>query len=193
MTSVSPLGKQEARAAATAIGGTPSVVRYYDEDESHHIDIMRCSGAPHSGWDTYSTLGLSDYQNLLDGRHVPVELAAVGRARDEALANALATAAFNVLKEGWLAAPGVVFPNLMADYGLSASLPHVVWMPPTPWPPLAALPVGDGIVHWLLAVPLAETEVAVLHSRGYEYFESTIADDVAYYDLERTPRHGGRG
>lgn len=181
-------GKQLARAAATAFGGTPSVVRYYDSDESHHIDILRCSGAPQQGYETFSTLGLSDYVNHLDGQQVAVELVVVGRTEDEALPKALSTAAFNVMKDGWLAAPGVVFPDLLATYDLSATLPHVVWMPPTPWPSLASLSVEGEPVHWLLALPLAENERQALNEHGYDHFQSTVAENLDYFDLTRTPR-----
>jgi antitoxin YqcF len=176
--SVPETARAAARAAAAAFGGTPRVVRYWDEPEEHDVGILIAEGS-------YSTVTLHGYENRMDGVDIRVELAAVAPA--EAMANVLATAAFNVLKDGWLAAPGVVFPDLIAEYGLSETLRNVLWMPPAPWDALHAVDLGEGITaHWLLAVPISEPERQFLHREGYEAMDALLAG-VEYWNLDREP------
>ena len=132
---------------------------------------------------------LHEYENRMDDQDVRVELSAIVESRVEAMANVLATAAFNVIKDGWLAAPGVVFPNLIAEYGLTDTLPHVLWVPPTPWDTLHAIDLADGMTaHWLLAIPISEPERALLARDGYERFAALLVQrDTAYWSLAREP------
>lgn len=46
----------------------------------------------------------------------------------------------------------------------------------------------DLTAHWLLAVPIAESERRLLLSEGYDALEELFEErDVAYYDLNRRP------
>ena len=77
-----------------------------------------CLDRPTAGFATYSTIGLHEAPNLLDGKDIRVEVAGVADTAVVEFANLLATAAFYVIKDSWLCAPGVVFPGLVSDYGL---------------------------------------------------------------------------
>ena len=178
-----------ARAAAAAFGGSAKVHKFYDRDESHEIAILTCTDAPQPAFSTYSTIGAHRAPNRLENENIPVELAGVASAAVTEFPNMLATAAFQVIKEGWLAAPGVVFPGLVSDYALSDTLEHVMWTPPFPWPDLHRVTVSDKLnVHWLLAVPIAESERRLLANEGYPALERLLEqNDTAYYDLDRDP------
>jgi hypothetical protein len=99
----------------------------------------------------------------------------------------LATSAFNVIKDGWLAAPGVVFPGLLKEYGLSETLEHVLWVEPFAYEQLSDVDLGEGIhAHWLLAVPISEEERRFLVAEGYDALEKRFADaELEYFNLER--------
>ena len=99
----------------------------------------------------------------------------------------LASAAFCVLKDGWLAAPGVVFPGLVAEYLPTTTTPHLMWGEPQPWPDLAAAPVdGLGDLHWLLAVPISDAEKEYLEARGYDALDEKLgAAQAEFFDLWR--------
>jgi hypothetical protein len=187
MSSVTEASRAIARVAAVAFGGRPEVNRYYDEAETHCIDIMSSAHRPTGGLTTYSTLGLHMTPNLLEAQDVRVELAGVAPTSSSEFANALATAAFFVVKDHWLCAPGVVFPALLQDYGLSSTLPHVMWVTPFPWEELAAVDIGRSLtVHWLLAVPISEAERQLLVDRGYRVLEEEFAArEIEYFDLDR--------
>ena len=176
-----------AQAAAQTFGGTASVYRFYDKDESHSVGILSCTDAPQEGFSTYSTIGVHEATNMLEGTDVRVELAGVTPTEADGFANLLATAAFQVSKEGWLAAPGVVFPNLFREYGLSDTLEHILWVEPFPWESLGSVEASHELtVHWLLGIPLADTEREYLEQEGYFGLESLFEQhDLAYYDLHR--------
>ncbi|WP_338597470.1 suppressor of fused domain protein [Saccharopolyspora sp. SCSIO 74807] len=176
-----------AQTAAQVFGGTASVHRFYDEDESHSVGILSCNDAPQKGFRTYSTIGVHEATNMLDNADVRVELAGVSPTSADGFANMLATAAFQVSKEGWLAAPGVVFPNLVREYGLSDALKHILWVEPFPWENLGSVEASRELtVHWLLGIPIADTEREYLQRDGYFALESLFEQhDLAYYDLDR--------
>lgn len=182
-------GLAVARAVRDAFGGTGSVNRYYDEDESHHVDVLTALGAPVAGYRAMSTLGLFTAPNPLDGRDVPIELAAVGAAREERWENLLASTAFFVAKDRWFAGPGVVFPGVAQLAGLSVSMPHAVLMPPAPWPSLGSVRVTDELsVHWLLVFPISDGERRLIEDGGFFAFEEALERaNVSYWDLDRHP------
>lgn len=187
MSTVSTTAKQVYRAAVDAFGGEPKVNRRYDEDESHSVDVLRCADRPVPGLAVYSTLTLHDSPNHLDEEDVRVELMGVAPADVEDYPNLLATAAFNVIKDGWLAAPGVVFPDLLTMYELSSTLRHVLWVEPFPYEQFSTVKIDGGPdVHWLLGVPISEEERRFLLDHGYEALEQRFVDaDLDYWDLTR--------
>jgi hypothetical protein len=176
-----------ARTAATAFGGTARVARYHDADASHAVDLLACSDGDADGLTSYSTVTLHMAENRLDGQDIRIELAAVAPTAAERFANALATAALNVMKDGWLAAPGVVFPGLLAADGVTHDLPHVLWVEPVTWPQLGTVEVPDGpAVHWLQAIPISESERRFLAAEGFFAIERRLEEQrVAFWDLSR--------
>jgi hypothetical protein len=110
---------------------------------------------------------LHQSENRIEDRDIRAELAATVDCRHETIANVQATAAFNVMNDGWLAAPGVVFPGLIAEYRLSDELAHVLWTPPAPWETLHPVDIDEGVTaHWLLAIPISESERELLVREG---------------------------
>jgi hypothetical protein len=189
MKPVSADDRALARAAAGAFGGVPRVTRYYDESEQTAIDILMCADRPTEGFATYSTLGLHHAPNVLEGDDIRVELAGVCTTEDSFFGNLLAEAAFDVIKDLWLCAPGVVFPDVVRHYEVSTPLRHVVWVPPFPWEQLGSVSLGEGHdVHWLLAIPISESERRFLIANGYDAFDEAFSKrEVPYYDLKREP------
>jgi len=183
-------GPLVAKAALGQIGGTPRTRRYADEDESHWIDIAEFVDRPMVGYSAYSTLSLHMTPNMLEGDDVRVEIAGVARSGASGFPQLLSTAAFFVVKDHWLCAPGVVFPGLLQRYcpGLSNTLEHLIFVEPFPWIGLSSVKLPENLtVHWLLAMPIAEAERLYLLEQGYERFEELFqARNVEYYDLDRS-------
>jgi hypothetical protein len=181
------------RAAATAaraeIGGACEANRYYDANESHSVDIVRCAGVPEHGYAVQTTVSLHLNPNRLDDDDIRTELVAVAGREIEHMANALSTAAFYVMKNGWLAAPGVVFPGILTGYPLPTSMEHLLWYPPFPWEGLSAVAISDDLtIHWLLGIPIYESERRYLDEHGFFELEN-LFDEVglSYFDLGRRP------
>lgn len=184
-------GRRIARAAADALGATgrPRMVRMYDEAETTHVDVMMVDDAPSLGLTAFSTMGLHTTINLLDGKDIRVEFVVVAPTGTERVENLIAHAAFQVVKDAWLAAPGGVYPGLVTEYGLSEGLPHLMLTSPFPFANLARVSVEDApTVHWLLAFAIAETERLYLYDHGLDAFEQLLEErDTPYWDLSRAP------
>ncbi len=183
-------GRVVARASAAAFGATerPRVSRFRDEDERRHVDLLICDGSPDDGLTSYSTVTLHETTNLVDGRDVRVEIAAVAPTEFPAFAHVLATAAFNVIKDAWLLAPDVVFPEALADLGTPTSLRHLMFTAPFPFEDLGSVTVADDLtMHWLLAVPISEAERIYALEHGADGLNKLFEErNVVYYDPART-------
>jgi hypothetical protein len=178
-----------ARVALAAFGGTPKVRQYLNETEDRGVDILECVDRPEPGFTCYSTLDLHLAENLLEGQDIRVEFAAVAQSSAAAMAKVLGTSALNVRDDGWLAAPGVVFPGLLTQYELSSTLEHVMWMEPFAYQELSEVDLGDGVsVHWLMAMPISESERRFVVAEGYDALEQRFAEaQVEYWNLAREP------
>ncbi len=187
MTRAPETARAVARIAAAAFGGEPQVHRFWDERKEHWVDLLDVRDRPSSGICTYSTLTLHETPNLLDGTDIRVELAGVAPEDAGEFPNMLATAAFFVIKDRWLCAPGVVFPDLVTEYSLSPTLRHVLWVPPFPWGHLGSIDMADNFaVHWLLAIPISDAERHLLVDQGFDTLEAALAgQEVPYFDLDR--------
>lgn len=171
--------RRVADAAALAFGGPPEVVR------AHGLAMLTCADAPAAGLASHSTLTLHEAPNLVDGVSRPVELAGVVPAAAPGFRDALASAAASVVADGWLAAPGVVYADLLAE--LAPALPHALLVEPFVWPELTRVPLGDGrAVHWLLAVAISEPERRMVRRQGDVALLAHLGRRrVPYWDLAR--------
>lgn len=170
-----------------ALGGSGRTYAHYDEGERHAVAVMEAVGTPNPGSTTYATASLHAFPNLLDGEDIRVELLMTASESPDA-ANMVATAAFCVMKDGWLAAPGVVFPDIVREYIPSTTVPHVMWSEPFSFKGLSPMlvPGLDHEVHPLQAVPIAASEWQFLLENGFFAFtERLAAADAPLHDLHR--------
>jgi hypothetical protein len=125
--------------------------------------------------------------NLMDGTDIRVEIAGVADSEAIDFPNVMAEAAGYVAKDHWLAAPGVVFQELLRRYDLSDTLDHLLMVSPFPWSGLGSVALGDGVTaHWLLGFPISEAERQLLAALGVDVFESRMeTQNVEYWRLDR--------
>lgn len=148
------------------------------------------ASCPEPGLASASTLGLHLVPNPTPGGDIRVELAMVTGEESLGLAaHAVASAAFSVIRSGWQAQPGAVFLDLTRENQPGAVIPHVLWVAPFLWPALGSVDVGSDVqAHWLLGVPLFESERQHLLKVGLDAFEREMEDaDLAYFDVGRPP------
>lgn len=173
---------------STALGGQTEVRAYYDEHERNVVAVVEARGTPSLDSVAFATASLHAYPNHLDERDIRVELLIVAQSDAFEAANIVATSAFCVMKNGWLAAPGVVFPNAVSEYFPRTTVPHVMWVEPFDFEDLSTVGV-DGLehdCHVLQAVPLADSERNFLSVNGFEALEERLSSaGVAHYDFYR--------
>lgn len=189
MTRAPETGRAAARAAAAAFGCKPETIyKYADVDESHHVDILSCKHRPSHGLVSYSTLGVHLVSNLIEGNDVRVELAGVAGESIKDFPNLLSTAAFFVIKDRWKCRPGVVYMDLLKMYRLSETLEHLLWVEPFEWESLSSVDAAGVTIHWLLGVPISDSEDQYLRRNGFEKLERLFIDrEIDYWDLNRQP------
>ena len=178
-----------ATTAAGIFGGTPKVITYYDDDETNSVEILSCTPSPGPGLTSYSTIGMSLFDNEMtyDGKPARVEL--VGAAADAwtVFAEGLSSCAFTLAHDEYQIKPGIVFPGVFAGYGHDVTTPHALIWFPFVWSGDFE-PMADDDVHieWLTAIPITDGE--------YAFFEANDADSlidiferesVDIYDLGR--------
>ena len=185
---VSAIRKRIAKYMAQALGGTPRVDRYYDPGEKNSVDILRCKERPSIGVNAYGTIGLSDSPLMFRGEEYPSRIELVGACASgfEAFANVLATAAFHVAKDGFFCAPGVVFPDVFAEYHPSGAMKHLYFMPPFLWEGLKTLEIDGRTVAWLMAIPISHAESSIAVEEGPVELERRFERaQIDFFDPDR--------
>lgn len=94
MKEVTEIDKKYFRYVSQAIGVNSEVFAYYDENETHSIDILSCDDPTDSEVKFYSTIGLSGYPNPINIKddsvvNIPVELLMAGYKEYEQIPNIL--------------------------------------------------------------------------------------------------------
>jgi hypothetical protein len=170
------------------LGPESATYAYYDESERHVVAVVEAPGVPHPELTTFSTASLHAAPNMLEARDIRVELLIVGGRERPGLANVVATAAFCVTKDGWLAAPGVVFPNAISEYFADATTPHLMWTEPFDFGDLGTVEIPDlsGEVHILQAVPITEAERELVRREGFDVLsDALLSAGAEHFDLQR--------
>jgi hypothetical protein len=172
----------------SVVGESAQVRAYYDEGEKHAVAVVEAPGYPDRALATFTTASLHATPNLLDGKDIRVELMVVLERSYEEAGNIVATSAFTVIKDRWLAAPGVVFPDVVSSYIPEATARHLMWTEPFAAEGLSSVAV-DGVdepIHVLQGMPLTDDEVAFLKSHGFDALSDRLeAADAPYFDPTR--------
>ena len=180
--------KAAARKVREVFGGTAKIFRHYDVPEEHFIDILSCDD-PAAPLTSYSTLGLHEYPNLIDEDDIRVELCGTAPTAMPDFANVLGTCAFNVIKDQWRAFPAIAYPDVVKMYYPEAKMRHICFAEPFAWEDLHTVHLpGDLIVHWLMVIPISESEYVYMHEQGWSELENLFVEkEIDYWDLNRTP------
>lgn len=170
------------------IGSATSVHAYYDAGESHVVAVVDSDGSPHATLQTCVTASLHAYPNELEGEDIRVELLMVGKAGGPEIAEIVATSAFFVIKDHWLAAPGVVFPGVVLEHVPTTTTPNLMWQEPFDFDNLATLEISgvEPAVHPLQGVPLSDAEASYLREFGFNALTALLEEKkVDHFDLFR--------
>lgn len=186
---MSPSNKKIAGHISAVFGGNPEITRYSDESGKRTIDVVCCANAPQEGIDSFSTVGLSDQEQCIEGVDGSLRLELVGACRsgNEVFGSVLANAAFCSLISGWPIHPGAIFADLVNHYDASTTLEHVMFVEPFAWnEELEAIQLPDKEVLWLMMIPISEAEAAYAEKHGGEALEDLFEkNEIDVFDWER--------
>lgn len=138
------------------LGGDVVVTNYSDDTGQHTIPIL--SRANENGL-VAATIGLMDLNQSASGQTpIATELLIVAQSHDERICKLLSSAALFMLKNGWKAAPGVVFETLVSRYYPDTNLPHLFFAVPVLLEGLDRITLQDRRIYPLFAIPVSERE-----------------------------------
>jgi antitoxin YqcF len=190
VTNVSHDNKTIAKQIVAAVGGNPSVKKFWDEENNHHIDLLLLADRPTSGVTTVSSIGLSDTPLYFKNKEYPTRVEILGccESKEELFPNIISTASFSIIKDGWFCAPGIIYPDIISMYYPGYSMKHLYFTTPFLWEdslPTIELPTKK--ISFLLAVPISEEErsYAVEHSVA-ELESSFEKNNIDIFNLRRT-------
>ncbi|RZM03126.1 MAG: hypothetical protein EOO88_56710, partial [Pedobacter sp.] len=129
-----------AQDVAKAIGIEPNVYPFYDNDRSHELDILNLVDPIDKNVSIHCTIGLSDYENLVGGKNIPVELLMTGYKKFDKVKNILSTCGFYIIKDKFECRPGSVFMRMIEFYYKDKDMPQSPTFEPIPENGLGLIP-----------------------------------------------------
>ncbi|MEO3926215.1 suppressor of fused domain protein [Micromonosporaceae bacterium B7E4] len=191
MPNVSNENKVIAKTVAAVFGGSPRVVEYLDADGASKVAILHSTDHPWPDVTAYCTIGLSAVAIPRDvDPPLGVELLAVADSTlHPRFAEALSTAAFFWINDGWEPEPGACFREVLRMHLPDTRLPHFFLTDPYLWErEFGSMVVGGRTVAWLLAVPVSESEADYAEENGPEALEELFErHEIDITDLDRAP------
>jgi len=178
---------------AAAIGLEPHVYPYFDQDNKNMIYILDCKDPLDNNIKFYSTICVSDAFNEIEMKDnsfkdIRVEILMMGNNSTDKWGNILSTTGFYITKNSWSAEPGTIFKNILNEYVPDVHLPHILFTRPFPWGEKLSEPMilESKNVHFLLAIPVSDTEANFLDQNGYSALEKLFLNsDADIHDINR--------
>ncbi len=183
-----------AKYAAPILGINPSARKYWDDDKNNSLDIFTVQDPIDSSVNFLGTIGVSDSENLIemkDGskKNIPVELLITGYKKYDRIPNVLATCGFYIIKDKWDVQPGSVFMRMVDMYYPDTEMNHIMFTSPFLWEDkLKPLELDSKTVHWLLAIPISQSELEYKNKQGTSALEDLFEEnEIDIFDLNRKP------
>ncbi len=167
----------------------PEVHAYWDDDHVNKIAIVKCKDSPQPGLSSYATIGVSDHP-LYKGEseyQVRVELVGACESDCDQFANMLATAGACIINSRWFCAPGMIYPDIVSMYNASATMKHVMFVPPFLWSEsLKTLELEEKTVTFLMMIPISEDEYRFAEAKGVNALEAALElKRIDFLDIHR--------
>ena len=178
--------KKVAIHAYNFLKGTPTVHRYYNDDETKQVDIMTCKADTQGMSDSLATIGLSqhDIKLISDYQPLRVELLCFSPHHTHRWENILATAAFNKMDSHYCKY-GMIINDAILEYFSEVNCHHIVLMRPAFWK-IQSLNLLDYTVTWLLTIPITDKESAFIQEQGIDAFDKLMSEKhLDIVDLQR--------
>jgi hypothetical protein len=184
---VSAETKRLAKYVTGVFGGTPHATEFAHDTEDLTIGLLHCADRPCKGVTSFSTIRLSDYPMLREGKEFAARIEIVGACAsiDDDFANVLCSAAFCIMRTKQFIHPGACLENYVREYFDDTTVPHLYFTAPFLWE-LATQKCDTKQVAWLMAVPISDAEKRFLEVEGDEALEDFFEKkQIDVYDLDR--------
>ena len=176
-------------------GGSPRVQQYNHDNEELHIDILSIVGSPDEDITSYGTIGLSDYSMPFGNEEFStrIELCSAGLTSFIEFPNVLASAAFNIIRSGFVCHPGLVMRDYVREYKKDIQLPHLYFTSPFFWEDeLKTITLSEKTISWLLCFPISDAEAKFLLENGDNAFENLLENqEIDIFDTSRKSANTG--
>jgi hypothetical protein len=186
---VSMENKMIAKIARDAFGGVPNVYRYWNSDNSKYIDILSCQDTPHNGIISFSTIGLSQYDQEIVSNSKPLRVEIVGASskETECFPNIVAYCAFTLCNRQQKLFPGAILQNVIQNYLTDVGMKHILLVPPFLWDEkLKTIDLNDKYIAWLLTVPISDEECRFAMHNSSDELESVFEKkSIDVFDINR--------
>jgi hypothetical protein len=194
-TGPTPGAKGVAHALFDRFGEAARIGVYTNEATGRGVDIAFFPDCPRAGLTTVSTIGLCDTDLGVEAAGGRVEIVAAFPSGVTAYPNVIGSCALAVIEQGWPLRRGAVHTDVLAGYGLSRTLPHILFMMPSLWGERTAPITVDGrVIFWFMATPIAETEREYAAREGAAALEELLAKaQIDMFDLDRPSAAKGLG
>lgn len=163
-----------ARREADVFGGQPKVTRYHHETRDDlHVEILSAVGSPEPGLTSFGTIGMSAFDSGKVTPTGPLRVELVGAVQDRwtAMANGLATCAFNVGTGQYSIKPEAVYPAVFGMYQPEVTTPHALFWDPDLWVErFGVIEEGNLTVTWLMVIPITDSELEFIREHDVSTF-----------------------
>jgi len=168
------------------LGTATRVIRYGDDFGEYDMFLASGTDFPDAGVSSYGTIGLSNHPQDFSGRSVQVELLGACATATPNFDNVMASCVFEHIRNGTPIIFGSAIESLLDQYAISANLRHLTFVSPFLLDGFEPAEIEGQQVHWLLAVPIADAELALLHDKGIDALEDAFEQaQTDIFDINR--------
>lgn len=170
-----------------AIGGVPTIYRYWDANNVKCVDIYEADNRPENMIRTCATIGLSqtDINLMSENKDLRIELVGSCDNSEKDFPNIVATVAFEIMDKGD-SCYGDIIDNVISEYVEESEMEHVYLMNPFLWEELDTIDFSDKWVTWLMIIPISNKEKFYALKNGYDALENLFEEkQIDIYDLHR--------
>lgn len=178
------------KAIEKAFGAAGTLYTVVHHTRKFEVPVMTVKGKPERELSSLATVGL--WRTPVSGGKLKenqrIELVGVFETAREGCREALAAAAFRVMRTGKAFGPGTVLLNCLHDWYPKATVPHFYFVQAQRWGFAQLQPVKMGALEvvFLEVLPVTEGEVNLLNELGPGALESKLLGaSVSLWDLKR--------
>ena len=173
---LSELQREIALYSQDRLGNEAEIYTFGAADGSRELPVLITPDCPTPGLSTYATIGYADHPQPNYGSSLNLELIGVCDTPVTDFANVITSCVVESLNNDRPINYGVVFWDIISQYGISATLQHVTFVAPYFWEGFSKARLLDRDVHWLMVLPISQREMVYLKTHGIDALEKQLEE-----------------